>query len=468
MTTLNAIYRWRRTTAAAAAVSVMAIGALSAGCAAGTTAPSVQVKRSATPTREATPTPLPGGFDLLREGGLGVIEVAYNRIVDEHVAPVDEAALLSAAWDGVRTAARKGEMAEPQAPQFTGDRASDIERFRAAWRALPEELEYFPGTRWTAISSMAKSLNDCHTYFMGPSLNDPTGGQDRTLSGYGMTMMGRPAVVTDIEKEPWSPAAVSGIQPGDTILSIDFEDATHMAPLDVLIALDGHEEGSSVNIRVQRPGAAEPITETLALSPYEPKNVLTKVLDGNIGYLRVHEWSTPRLARQIADALAKFDKAKVTRWVIDLRGNPGGIVSPDVISLFVTEGVAMRTRGRDGIVHDEPASGATLASLKPLDVLVDDGSASMSEAFALALQEHHAAHIVGAKTYGCIGETYVDGIGDGSGLAVTRALVLGPVTGAELNGIGVTPDEVVPRTVDDIVAGRDPQLDAAIAHLKSE
>ena len=383
--------------------------------------------------------------------------------------PVDEAMLLSAAWDGVQTAASMAQVAVPASPSFTGDRATDIARFRDAWLKLPDTLRDFPPTRWIAISSMAESLHDCHTYFVGPSLN--LGGdepQDRALSGFGMTLTGRPPVVAVIETNPWSPAAVSGLQPGDTLLSIDGEDTAGKGPLDVMRLVGDGEEGSNVEIRAQRPGQPGPITVTLNRSSYAPINIQERVLDGGIGYIRIHDWSDRRITQRLREALSRFNKSKVKKWIIDLRGNPGGFVSPDPISLFYTDGVAIRARQRDGSITEDQATGDALSGVKPLDVLVDDSTASMSEIFALALQEHHVAHLVGTKTSGCIGATFVDDIGDGSGLGVTFETMLGPVTGADLNGIGITPDEVVPRTVDDIVGGRDPQLEAAIADLKEQ
>src|SRR5205823_1543329 len=155
--------------------------------------------------------------------------------------------------------------------------------------------------------------------------------------------------------------------------------------------LDGHEEGDNVDIRLHRPGQFEPVTVTLNLAAYAPQNLQTKVLDGGIGYIRIHDWLDRNITRQLITALARFNDSKVKKWVIDLRGNPGGFISADVISLFVADGVAIRGRRRDGIIEEDRATGYVLAEPKPLDILVDDGSASASEIFALALQEHHAA-----------------------------------------------------------------------------
>ena len=446
--------------------AALALSSVACGSSAATT---TVVPRAPTATPWPTPTPLPPQRELLADGGLGVIEVAFNRIVDEHVTPVDEAALLSAAWAGIETVARTGELEIAPLPPLSGDRARDLDVFRAAWRDLPLEMRAFEGTRWTAIDSLARSINDCHTYFLGPSLAGDDGEfEDRTLDGYGMTLTGRPAVVAGVETNPYSPAAVSGILPGDTILSVDGEDATAKGPLDVLLLLDSREANTNVDIVVRRPGQPGETTITINLSPYTPKNLQVQILQGGVGYIRIHHWVDKKLTQQLRDALVRFNKDNVKMWIIDLRGNAGGFVTTGPMSLFLPEGVVIRARGRDGAVTDESATGGTLPVPKPLAVLVDDASASMSEMFALALQEHDAAHLVGTNTAGCIGRTFISNIGDGSGLAVTRDLMLGPVTSADLNGLGVTPDEIVERTVDDIVAGRDPQLEAAISHLTAE
>ncbi len=445
------------------------IGALGTACNSGPPPRSTPDTRGILPpTPRPTPTELPPPQVLLANGGLGVVEVALNRLLDEHVTPPDEAALMTAAWEGVRKSATLVDLPPPAPIEFSGDRAADLVRFESAWRGLRPDFRGFPGTRWTAIQSMAESLNDCHTYFLGPRLVDPSAApqQDRALSGFGMTLTGKPAVVAEIEKEPWSPAATSGLQPGDTILDIDGQSTDGKGPLDTLMILADGDRGSNAAVRVRRPGQAEPMTLTLNRTDYEPVNVQSHVLDGGVGYIRVHSWSDEQATRKLRQVLNDLSGSKTPGWIIDLRGNPGGILNVDPMSLFFADGTAIRQKLRNGSIEDDPANGAVLPKLKPIIVLVDDGSASMSEMFALALQEHHIAKLVGSKTAGCIGGTYSADNGDGSGLAVSFATMLGPVTGTALNGIGITPDEVVERTAEDLAAGRDPQLQAAIAELK--
>jgi carboxyl-terminal processing protease len=163
--------------------------------------------------------------------------------------------------------------------------------------------------------------------------------------------------------------------------------------------------------------------------------------------------------------LEDFERRGMTGWIIDLRGNPGGRLDVEAMSLFVREGVVVQARGRDGATEENRASGQALAALRPTVLLTNNQTGSVAEVFAAALQEYGAAHVIGANTNGCVGYTDVQYFGDGSSLAVTTHVNLGPVSDVVLNGVGVTPDQFVARTQDDIANARDPQLDAAVAYL---
>ncbi len=421
--------------------------------------------RAASSTPRPSPTPLPPNEVLFRAGGVGIIEVAFNRIVDEHVAPVDPGALLKAAWDGVRRAADARGFAPPAAPSFTGVRAADFAAFEAAYASLPGDLGEDRLTRFTAINAMARSLNDCHTFFIGPSADEADRDvfKDKVLSDFGMTLAGHPPVITDTES--FSPASLAGLRPGDTIVGIGDEATDDGGPVDVLLLLYENEEGSSVDVRVRRPGHSEALTLPLELTSYTPPNVQSQVIDHDVGYVRIRSWTGEGLAPQLRTILERFSDDGIDKWIIDLRGDPGGVVDDAAISLFVPDGVIVRTLERGGAIRETRASGDALDHVPPLAILIDDGSASMSESFALTLREYGIARLVGTKSAGCIGETYVAGLGDGSGLAVTFALIQGPKSGDDAYRSGLTPDEIVERTTDDIIADRDPPLDAAIAYL---
>src|SRR5205085_3676096 len=111
--------------------------------------------------------------------------------------------------------------------------------------------------------------------------------------------------------------------------------------------------------------------------------------------------------------------------------------------------------------------GSYLPKQHPLVVLVSDSTSSGAELFAAALQRYHVATVIGSRTAGCVGIATRAQLDDGSGLSVSIAKLLGPA-GEELNKIGLTPDEVVPVQRGDLAAGRDPQLQRALAILGSK
>jgi C-terminal processing protease CtpA/Prc len=104
--------------------------------------------------------------------------------------------------------------------------------------------------------------------------------------------------------------------------------------------------------------------------------------------------------------------------------------------------------------------------IRPTVLLTNNRTGSVAEMFAVALKEYGVAKTVGTNTNGCVGFTDVRELGDGSSLAVTTHVHLGPVSNSELNGVGVAPDVSVGRTENDIANARDPQLDAAVGLLQ--
>ena len=113
-----------------------------------------------------------------------------------------------------------------------------------------------------------------------------------------------------------------------------------------------------------------------------------------------------------------------------------------------------------------PDKGKIFSPLLPMAVLIDEGSASSSEMFALAARDFNLGPLIGAKTAGALGHTSAYPLGDGSAISVTVD-EYETKNGEKANGVGVTPDQTVERTVDDLVAGRDPQLTAGVQYLEN-
>lgn len=428
------------------------------------------------PTLAATPpvslaTPTPDPAVLLKDGGIAIIESAFSRLMDEYIEPVNSARLLDAAWTSLGQEADAEGISIPIKPAFSDDRASDVALFRAAYVKLTASVTDATKLRYAAIRGMAATLQDCHTYFLNPvaanTLVDTRAGEGAV--GIGIDLAGVPPLVTEVIEG--GPAARAGVLVGDRIAAIDGTDASALGPAGAFDLINGHA-GSPVTLRLRRPNASAPIELSATRERVVPKNIESRLIDGHIGYARIRNFVDGGIATSLRDALAALDAQGATSYLLDVRGNPGGRLDTAAISLFVKDGVVVRDRGRDGKIEEERATGATLPTpvasapaQRPTVLLTNNRTGSVAEIFAAALQEYHAAFLIGAATNGCVGFTDVAPLGDGSSLAVTTHVNLGPVSGRALNGAGVVPDQAVARTQDDIANGRDPQLDAAVSLL---
>lgn len=410
-----------------------------------------------------TATPTPDLAALLRDGGIAIIKTAYDRLLDEYINPVTPDALLTQAWSGVATEAAVEGLAVPPQPALPGDRAGDFMAFSDAYVPLAAKGDATK-LRYAAIRTMAQSLHDCHTFFLSPVASD-TMNQTREGEGsvgIGVELSGPPLLVTGVIAG--GPADHAGIRVGDRIVRIDGSDSTALGPAAALDLING-TEGTTVRLELRRPGQSATLNLSIVRARVIPQNVESRVLGNGVGYVRVRNFVASGIHGPLRDALTAFEAKGVTKWIIDLRDDPGGQFDNDAISLFVKSGVTTITRNREGKITKTYATGNTLPVIRPLVLLTNNGTGSVAEAFAAALQEYHVAFVVGGTTNGCVGYTDIGALGDGSSLAVTTAVSFGPVTDKPLDGVGVIPDEPVARTQADIVNGVDPQLDAAIRHL---
>jgi carboxyl-terminal processing protease len=163
---------------------------------------------------------------------------------------------------------------------------------------------------------------------------------------------------------------------------------------------------------------------------------------GDVTYIRLMTFNE-RSAEELAAAIEKADAKGAEGYVIDLRENPGGLLSSaiDVVSLFVKEGVAVRVDERGKPEEVENVSGGQVTA-KPVVLLVDAGSASASEIVAGAMKDYGRATIVGERTYGKGSVQSVQPISNGGAVKMTIAHYLTPLSKV-INGVGVTPDVIV-------------------------
>ncbi len=427
----------------------------------------VQVTATAPPPPPPAGTPTPDLASLLQDGGIAVIRAAFDRLLDEYIEPLESSSLLAQAWSGVRQEATAEGLTVPPAPAFTGDRQSDFAAFRSDYVPLAASAADAAKLRYAALRTMTSSLSDCHTFFLNPTASDTLNGtrEGKGSVGIGVELAGVPPLVSEVIGG--GPAARAGVLVGDRVTAIDGTDATGIGPQAAFDQING-AEGTAVGLTLRRPGQAAAVQLSITRERVVPQNIeARRIGDTVIGYVRVRNFVDGGVAAPLGEALRAFDAENLTSWIIDLRDNPGGRLDPDAAGLFLPKGdVVVRDRGRDGATEEQKASGNELPVVRPLVLLTDNRTGSVAEAFAAALQEYGVGYVVGEKSNGCVGFTHIVALGDGSSIAVTTNVNLGPVTNKVLNGVGVIPDEPVARTQADIANALDPQLDAAVAHLR--
>ncbi len=333
---------------------------------------------------------------------------------------------------------------------------------------------------YNALRRALQRLRDPYTRFMDPRqfevLTSQTSGE---LSGVGIRLQAdeQTGAITVVEPIPNSPAARAGIQVGDRILSIDGVSTEGMTLEEASNLIRG-EVGTRIVLRLQRQSeAARDIT--LMRARIELPNVhytLKQEQGTRVGYIRLTEFSA-HSAEQMQRAIEDLLRQQVQGFVLDLRGNPGGLLqaSIDISRQWLGNGLIVRTVDRYGANERIRANQTALTDL-PLVVLVDGNSASSSEILTGALMDNRRATIVGSKTFGKALVQSVHSLSDGSGLAVTIAHYYTP-NGTDISQRGITPNVQVNLTDSQrqqlaanpasVGSQRDPQYVRAIAVLRS-
>ncbi|HEY9880845.1 MAG TPA: S41 family peptidase [Leptolyngbyaceae cyanobacterium] len=300
---------------------------------------------------------------------------------------------------------------------------------------------------YSALRATLRRLNDPYTRFLDPreytELTEQTSGE---ASGVGLRLRRTPdtgeLLVTEVVAN--SPAQQAGVQPGDRVLLVDGQSTERLTAEGVTSRLRG-EEGSQVTVTLSRNGG-EPKTVVLTRTVLELPTVEYTVKqqgDSRIGYIRLIEFNA-HAAEQMEQAIAKLTQEGVGGFVLDLRGNPGGLLqsSIEISRMWLQRGDIVQTVDRDGHSESIRANRTALTQL-PLTVLVDGRSASSSEILTGALRDNGRATVVGSPTFGKALVQSLHGLSDGSGLTVTVAHYYTP-DGTDISRKGITPDIQVP------------------------
>ena len=310
---------------------------------------------------------------------------------------------------------------------------------------------------------LAQSTKDPYTeFFTATEAEQFSNDLQGTISGVGAKLEldqdGNVVVVAPISG---SPADAAGIRAKDVIVAIDGKTTSGMTATEAVLKIRG-KKGTQVKLTIVRDGKDQ-LDFTITRDNIHVPSVESKILDGNIGYMQVSQFSddTDELA---AKAAREFQAQGVKQVILDLRDNPGGEVSAAVglSGLWLDSGETVAQQRRGSVVSEEyRVSGGepVLKGMKTV-VLMNAGSASASEITALALRDQAQARIIGEKSYGKGVVQQLIPFDDGGSLKVTVGKWYSP-KGTNIDKKGITPDQTVKPSDDDIKNKNDIQLQAA-------
>ena len=323
-----------------------------------------------------------------------------------------------------------------------------------------------------SIKGMVGALDPHSAYFTPEEYRDLRREGDGEIVGIGLEigMRGRHIVV--VAPIEGAPADRVGLRRGDVLLAVDDKSTRGWTLRDVVIAIKG-EAGTDVTIDVVRPQAATPLdlTHGQELRFVAERRLIhldavkTQLLPGGLGVVRVRQFQAGVAVdvEAAVEDLADENGGTLPGVILDLRGNPGGLLTEavQITDMFLDSGRIVSTRGRGGQQTEayDASSSATLYD-GPMIILIDRGSASASEIVAAALGQNGRAELIGETTYGKGSVQSIIDLRGGSGLKLTTARYYTP-SGVSIHGKGVAPDLPVA-----LVEGEDAPLQAAATRLR--
>lgn len=321
---------------------------------------------------------------------------------------------------------------------------------------------------WGAISGLVNSLEDPYSVFLPPEetefFNDMIAG---SFGGVGMEIGKQDGGIVVIAPLKGTPAERAGIRAGDFVVKIDGESTLELSVDEAVSRIRG-DVGTQVALTISRDGEDEFLELTVTREEISIPSLDTTLRDDGIFVIALYNFDGQSVQKTY-QALKEFVASGSTKMILDLRGNPGGILgaSVEIASYFLPEGVVVVSeRFEQGRETQEYRSYGYTMVPKDIEmvVLVDKGSASASEILAGALQEHKKATLVGETTFGKGSVQELIPVDRGTSLKITIGKWFTP-NGTSISDGGLTPDVEVARTLEDFTAGKDPQMDKAVEIL---
>ena len=323
----------------------------------------------------------------------------------------------------------------------------------------------------SAINGVLQSL-DPYSAYMSPelfkSMQTDTKGE---FGGLGIEIGMESGVVKVISPIDDTPASKAGIKAGDYIVKIEDSQVQGKSLMEAVKLMRG-PVGTSIKLTIRRKGTKKAIEFNIKREIIEVRSIDSKILGERkeIGYIRLKSFNQ-NSDKQLFKKINEFEKNnKLTGYIIDLRNNPGGLLTQAIriTDFFLDDGEIVSTKGRK--ISETRKFFATKGDEikgKPIIVMVNNGSASASEIFAGALQDHKRAVVLGESTYGKGSVQSIIPLRNGGGMRLTISKYYLP-SGKSISDIGVTPDIFIEENGDDfkINSSTDNQLSYAVNLLK--
>jgi carboxyl-terminal processing protease len=303
---------------------------------------------------------------------------------------------------------------------------------------------------YNAIKGTLRGL-DPHSSFLDPEMyREMQVETSGSFGGLGIEITLRDDILTVVAPIEGTPAYRAGIQPGDRIVKIEGISTKDMQLTDAVKRMRG-KPGSRITISVVREGWTEPKDFDIIREQIRVQSVKSQQLEPGIEYIRLRQFQE-QTAQDLEAALEKFSKSgKFQGLVLDLRNNPGGLLTSavEVSEKFLDPGkLVVYTEGRVRAQNMRfQANSRRVYTDFPIVVLVNQGSASASEIVAGALQDWGRGIVLGTQSFGKGSVQTIIPLSDGSGLRLTTAKYYTP-KGRSIHGKGITPDIIVegPKT----------------------
>ncbi|MFE4073427.1 S41 family peptidase [Peribacillus sp. YIM B13477] len=294
-----------------------------------------------------------------------------------------------------------------------------------------------------AINGMIKSLDDPYSAYMdkkeASSFHESI---SSSFEGIGAEIQEQDGQIMVVSPIKGSPAEKAGVKPNDIILSVDGKSVEGLSSSEAVLKIRG-EKGTKVDLSISRAGESEPIKLTIKRDTIPIETVYAEMLDDGVAKIQVTSFSE-HTVQELKTALEEMSKKDMKGLVLDLRGNPGGLLDQaiEMASLFIPNGeVVLQVEERSG--NKEVYKSENDGELKiPVVVLIDDGSASASEIVAAAVSESADIPLIGVKSFGKGTVQTAQDFKDGSNFKYTAAKWLTP-EGNWIHKKGIKPDITV-------------------------